>query len=37
MKRQLQEQLNQNQTEMEQMKKSWQEKLAESEIENLVI
>ena len=37
MKRQLQEQLNQNQTEMEQMKKSWQQKLAESEIENLVI
>ena len=37
MKRQLEEQLNQNQTEMEQMKKSWQQKLAESEIENLVI
>ncbi|CAG2218584.1 Kinesin heavy chain,Kinesin-like protein KIN-14Q,Kinesin-like protein KIF18B,Kinesin-like protein KIF3B,Kinesin-like protein KIN-12D,Kinesin-like protein KIN-7I,Chromosome-associated kinesin KIF4,Kinesin-like protein KIN-12B,Kinesin-like protein KIN-12E,Kinesin-like protein 5,Kinesin-II 85 kDa subunit,Kinesin-II 95 kDa subunit,Kinesin-like protein KIF15-A,Kinesin-related protein 3,Kinesin-like protein unc-104,Kinesin-like protein KIF18A,Kinesin-like protein KIN-14P,Kinesin-1 heavy chain,Kinesin-like protei len=35
MKRQLQEQLNQNQSEMEQMKKSWQQKLAESEQENL--
>lgn len=35
MKRQLQEQLNQNQLEMEQMKKSWQQKLEESEKENL--